>query len=226
MNSRASGWLFALINLSALGASLGACGADTSTTTSTNPIMEASCECRLATQLDNLALCVSPSTTFAPSHVYSTSLDATSNKPVCEPWRDPQPAPANPWTKLRISSACAGTGTLCVTVRAGSVNNLSPEDCTLATRCADIAYTTPGQNLELAPYAGWTAESSACAERQQQLGAYLEFSVKSDTLGCAAGSDAGAGQISRIAVCPSRCQDDPKGAGCDVCGSGQTLTTF
>jgi len=185
---------------------------------STNP----DCPCRLATQLDNLALCVSPGTAFAPSHVYSSSLDATTQAPSCEPWRDPQPVPTGVWSGVKVSSACEGTAQLCVSIRAGDVKNLSAEDCTLATRCTSIAYTTPNQILQVLPLAGWTAESSGCAQRQEQTGAYLEFTVQSDALGCGMGVD----QTTRIGICPARCRSDPKGSGCDVCGTGATPVNF
>jgi hypothetical protein len=180
------------------------------------------CACRLATQFDNLALCVSPSTAFAPSHVYSSSWDATTQAPGCEPWRNPQPAPTAAWTGLKVSSACQGTAQVCVSIRAGDVKNLSADDCTLATRCSSITYTTPNQIVESLPLAGWTAESSGCAQRHEQTGAYLEFTVQSDTLGCGMGVD----QTIRVGVCPARCQTDPKGAGCEVCGSGATPVNF
>jgi hypothetical protein len=180
------------------------------------------CPCRLATQLDNLALCVSPRTAFAESHVYSSSLDATTQAPSCEPWRNPQPVPTGAWSGVKVSSACEGTAQLCVSIRAGDVKNLSAEDCTLATRCTSIAYTTPNQILEVLPLAGWTAESSGCAQRQEQTGAYLEFTVRSEGLGCGMGVD----QTTRIGVCPARCQSDPKATGCDVCGSGPTPVNF
>lgn len=195
---------------------------DAALETERDPASEATCPCRLATQIDNLSLCVSPTTAFAPTHVYSTSWDSTTNTPSCEPWRDPQPAPTAPWSKVKVSSKCTGTGQLCVTVRAGSSKSVSTEDCTLATRCSAIAYPTPDQILELAPLAGWSAESSACALRHEQLGAYLEVSVNSEQLGCGQGVE----RTTRIAVCPARCQEDPLGPGCDVCGEGSVMTTF
>lgn len=200
----------------------GACESDGDVTTEVDPSREASCACRLAAQFDNLALCVSPSTAFAPSHVYSTSWDEVQKKPVCEPWRDPQPTPTAPWTRLRVSSACRGTGQLCMTVRAGNAASLSSDDCDLTMRCSDIRYDTPDQVVELAPLAGWTAATQECATRHEQAGAYLELTVRSDELGCGMGVE----QTTRIPVCPARCQDNPQGAGCDVCGSGQILTTL
>ena len=210
-----------------LAVSIGACGSDStssSTATDVSHVMAVGpgCECRLGTQFQNLALCVSPTTSFAASHVYSTSWDDVQGKAVCEPWRDPQPAPAAPWSKLQVSSACAGSGRLCVTVRAGDIAHVSPDDCTLGSDCSDIDYPIPNQQLELAPLAGWVAQSSDCALRREQLGAYLELTLSSAKLGCGMGLD----QIERIPVCPTRCQDDPKGVGCEICGNGKTLTSL
>lgn len=229
MDSHIAGRLLCLdvLCLAALSLGVGACGSDASSSSSATDVSHVmaagpGCACRLGTQFQNLALCVSPTTSFAPSHVYSTSWDDSQGKPVCEPWRDPQPAPRAPWSKLQISAPCAGTGKLCVTVRAGDVAHVSPDDCTLGSDCADIDYPTPGAPLELAPLAGWVAQSSACALRREQLGAYLELSLSSEKLGCGMGLD----QVQRIPICPPHCQDDPKGAGCDICGSGTTITSL
>jgi hypothetical protein len=201
---------------------LNGCGDDASVASEGDPATEADCTCRLAARFSNLALCVSPTTAFAESHVYSTSWDDASGRPVCEPWQERQPDPAQPWSKVQISSACQGSGELCISIRAGDVKAISAEDCTLATRCTSIAYTTPNQIVDLAPLAGWSAQSSACALRHEQTGAYLELVVRSDTLGCGMGLD----QVSRLGVCPARCRDVPSGPGCDVCGQGNVLTTF
>jgi hypothetical protein len=185
------------------------CGDDRPTTTTIDHATEPTCPCRLATKFANLALCVSPTTAFAPAHVYSTSWDATQMTSSCDPYRDPQPAPSAPWTTVQVSSAC-------------NASSLSSDDCTLAMRCSDIAYTTPNQIVDLAPLAGWTAESSACAQRQEQVGAYLELSLSSDKLGCGMGLD----QVTRIPVCPARCQTDPSATGCEICSNGSILTTL
>ncbi|MDB4990951.1 MAG: hypothetical protein JWN04_6129 [Myxococcaceae bacterium] len=206
-----------------LGLAGSACG-DDAVKTNVDHATEATCPCRLATNFANLALCVSPSTAFAPAHVYSTSWDATKKKASCEPYSDPQPAPTAPWTSVQVSSACQGTGQLCIAIRAGSASSVSSEDCTLAMRCSDIAYSTPNQIADVAPLAGWTAQSSACAQRQEQLGAYLELTLVSDQLGCGMGLE----QVQRIPVCPAHCRDDASGLGCDVCAKmdAATLTTL
>ncbi|MEY4514351.1 MAG: hypothetical protein RLZZ450_6473 [Pseudomonadota bacterium] len=199
-----------------------ACGDEGGLASEDNPSSAPDCPCRLATQFDNLALCVSPSTAFAPSHVFSSSWDTTTKTFSCEPWRDPQPAPAAPWTSVKVSSACQGTAEVCVSIRAGDVKALSSADCTLATRCSSVAYTTQNQVLDVLPLAGWTAESSACAVRHEQLGAYMEFTVQSTTLGCGMGTDT----TTRVGVCPARCQTNPMGAGCEVCGKGAVPINF
>jgi len=198
------------------------CGDEGPLETEGSSSMTPDCACRLATQFDNLALCVSPSTAFAPSHVYSSSWDATAKVPACEPWRDPQPVPVAAWTGVKVSSACQGSAELCVSIRAGNAKQLSADDCTLATRCSSIAYTTPNQIVDVAPLTGWTAESSGCALRHEQVGAYLEFTVQSETLGCGMG----AAQTTRVSVCPARCQANPAGSGCDVCGNGAIPVNF
>jgi hypothetical protein len=210
---------YALVSLVCLVVGVG-CGDEGGLTTADNPSTTPDCPCRLATQFDNLALCVSPSTAFAPAHVYSSSWDAAGKAVSCEPWRNPQPAPAAPWTGVKVSSACQGNAELCVSIRAGDAKNVSSEDCTLSTRCSSIAYATPNQIIDALPLSGWTAESSNCAQRHEQLGAYLEFTVRSATLGCGMGTDT----TTRVAICPARCEANPAGAGCEVCSKDKEPT--
>jgi hypothetical protein len=212
---------YAMVSLVCFVAVVG-CGDDDATSSEGDPSTVADCPCRLATQFDNLALCVSPSTAFAPAHVYSSSWDATAKAVSCEPWRDPQPAPSAAWTGVKVSSACQGNAEICVSIRAGNAKTPSSDDCTLATRCSSVAYTTPNQIVEALPFAGWTAESSNCAKRHEQLGAYLEFTARSTTLGCGMGTDT----TTRLPVCPARCQTDPAAAGCETCGSGAVPLNF
>ena len=210
----------AALSIAVLFAAVG-CGDDEAVQMVEDPA-GADCPCRLATVIDNLALCVSPTTAFASTHVYSTFWNDLTREPECEPWRAPQPVPAIPWSKLRISSQCAGNGQLCVTLKAGQENNLSPDDCLLTTQCTAFDYTTPGQVAELAPLGAWVAESSECALRYEQLGGYLEFRVDSAQLGCGMSAD----DVTRVAVCPTRCEADPTAAGCEICGEPQIMTWF
>jgi len=204
-----------------LGIVVAACGDDPALRTGEDPASD-DCPCRLETQLDNLALCVSPSTAFAPTHVFSSSWSEGDRGPMCEPWRAMQPVPSKPWSGVRISSRCAGGGQLCVTARSGRVSEADESDCILTRRCVTFAYTTPGQVVELAPLGAWVAESSECSLRHEQLGGYLEFAVTSNELGCGAEAD----RITRVAVCPPRCQAEPDGEGCEVCGGPEIMTWF
>lgn len=197
-----------------------ACGDDEPVQQTEDPA-EAECPCRLDAEIDNLALCVSPTTAFAPTHVYSTFWNPLAQRAECEPWRDPQPIPASPWSAVRVSSACQGSGQLCVTVKAGAANNFSVDDCVLTTRCVPFDYMTPADVVELAPLGAWVAESSACAERHEQLGAYLEFSFDSEQLGCGMGD-----RVTRLAVCPARCEGDRTRPGCEMCGVPRIVTSF
>lgn len=175
------------------------------------------CPCALDVSLENLALCMSPTTAFGPAHVYSSHLDPASGAPVCEPARNPQPQPAMPWSALRASSQCAGTGQFCVTVWAGEVGGA--DDCELTRVCSAVAAPGGQQVVDLAALPSWTAASSACAQRYEQEGGYLEFSVDSEQLGCE--REDGSKRV--VPLCPSRCQTDPSGPNCDSCGNGPIL---
>ncbi len=197
----------------------GGCG-DDSTRTVEDPA-RAVCQCRLDTQIANLALCVSPTTSFAPTHVYSTFWNDVGGKAECEPWRSPQPVPAMPWSKVQISSRCQGSGQVCVTVKAGMASSRSAEDCVLTTRCSAFDYTTPDQPLELAPLGAWVAESSECASRYEQLGGYFELTAPSQQLGCG-----NPDEITYVPICPTFCNTDPNAAGCEVCGGPGIMPSF
>jgi len=218
MKRGALSWLLSC----AVWASVAACASDDARLETDESSAEADCACRLETQVDNLALCVSPTTAFAPAHVFSSSWSASDGRAVCEPWRDPQPVPSAPWSKLRVSSRCTGEGALCITVRAGRVASPSANDCVLVERCVPFTYATANGVLELPPLAAWVAESSACALRNEQVGSYYEFRLRSEQLGC--GSEAE--RVTRVAVCPARCRSEPRGEGCEVCGSEQVMTWF
>jgi hypothetical protein len=196
------------------------CSGDEPVRTVENPA--GTCACRLDTQIDNLGVCVSPTTAFAPSHVFSSFLPDGATAPACDAWRDPQPLPSLAWSKVRVSAPCTGSGQLCITVRGGDSRTPLETDCTLATRCTNIDYAAAGAVLEQPALASWVAESSACAARYEQLGGYLEFRLTSDTLGC---GDQTA-DVRRLPLCPARCQAEPSGDGCDVCGPAQIIASF
>ena len=191
------------------------CGDDDELETGEEPA-SVECPCALDVSLENLALCISPTTAFGPAHVYSSHWDAAASAPACEPARAPQPTPALPWSSLKVSSQCAGTGQFCVAVRAGEPGS---EDCQLARVCSAVDYLGGQQIVDLAALPSWVAESSACAQRYENEGGYLEFEIESAQLGC----DRGDGSKKVVPLCPVRCQTDPSGANCETCGNGPVL---
>ncbi|MET0282984.1 MAG: hypothetical protein ABW352_00880 [Polyangiales bacterium] len=199
---------------------VGCAGDDTGLRTGEDPVMVGDCPCRLEAKFENLAICASPTTPSAPAHVFSSSWDLTGKQPVCDAWAEPQPVPAQPWSRgIDVKSACTGGGQLCVVLKAGDSKALSADDCELTRHCANVVYPTAQALLALGPIPSWVA-STACSARYEQLGAYLELNVVSTELGC------GTGAVERVQVCPSRCNDNPLGAGCDTCGDGSVMTTF
>lgn len=195
-----------------------ACGGDDDLKTGEDPA-SSECMCALDTKIDNLALCISPTTAFEPAHVFSSSLASAAAQPTCEPWRMPQPVPSAPWSSIRVSSPCAGTGNFCVAVWSGSAQTPTLNDCQLARVCTPVAYAGNGQIVELAALPAWVAESSECAQRYERDGGYLEFVVESEQLGCGGAT----GKSTLVPLCPTRCQADPKGQGCEICGNGPVI---
>lgn len=205
--------------VAALALALSACSDDPRLDTARDPA-EATCACPLDVQLDNLGICASPATAFAPAHVFS-SHRVDGGVSMCEPWRDPQPVPSRPWSAVRISAPCAGDGRLCVTLRAGRAESPTSDDCTLTERCVSFEYTDAGVVADLSPLGAWAAQTGACTQRYDQEGGYLEFRSDSAELGCGTSTS-----MRRVAVCPARCQDAPTGQGCDVCGGPAIMTRF
>jgi hypothetical protein len=198
-----------------------ACADDgTGLRTGEDPVMVGDCPCRLEVKFENLAICASPTTPSALAHVFSSSWDVASKRPACDPWADPQPVPDEPWSRtIEVKSACTGSAQLCLVLKAGDAKALSSEDCELTRRCGDIDYPVADTTQLVGSLPAWVG-TTACAARYEQLGGYLEFNVASAQLGC--GSQA----TERLQICPSRCNDNPLGAGCDSCGDGSVVTTF
>jgi hypothetical protein len=189
-------------------------------TTGEDPVMVGDCPCRLEVKFENLAICASPTTPSAPAHVFSSSWDVASKRPVCDAWAEPQPVPDEPWSRtIEVKSACTGSAQLCLVLKAGDAKALSAEDCELTRRCGDLNYGVAEATQLVGSLPGWVG-TTACAARYEQLGGYLEFTVASSQLGC------GTGEVERLQICPSRCNDNPLGAGCDTCGDGAVVTTF
>lgn len=199
---------------------LAACAGDDDLDVGSDPA-QVNCPCRLRTSIENLAVCVAAPTLGEGAHVYSSSWAEGAAAPTCERRQTPQPAPADPWSRVRVRSACTGTGELCVTVRARSGGERSPDDCVLATRCSPFGYPVAEAEAELPPLGSWV-DSSECAQRYDQYGGYLEFALTSDALGC----NMGGTQITTTDICPVRCQQEPNAAGCEICGAPQVAIGF
>jgi hypothetical protein len=184
------------------------------------------CECALDWQIDNLALCVVRQTGFTPASVYSSHLDDTG-MPKCDPARtNPQPVPLDAWSKQRIKSACAGSGTLCVSLKQGSIDEQGTlsSTCTLIESCAEVDYATPGQALELPPLAAWSAANADCANSYDNSSGFFEFRLSSDAFSCGAENP---NLLSYRPSCPPGCDLEPEPHSdrckvCDLCPSDCT----
>jgi hypothetical protein len=200
-----------------LALALTACGGDAGST-KTQDDSAATCACPLDWQIDNLAVCVSPHTSFTSTLVYSSHL--TDGKITCDTAKGfPQPLPAHAWSAQRIASPCTGSGTLRLRVRQGRSESASEDDCVLGEQAVDFDYGTVDEALELGSLSSWSAQDQECARAYEEEGGYLEFVIESEQLGCGA---LGA-KVSYVDVCPLRCDADPTGAGCDACGDGSLV---
>lgn len=173
----------------------------------------ASCDCPLDWAIDNTVLCVSPPTSYSPPVIFASYL-SDQGEVACEPTqRFPQPLSSQPWSAQRISSRCAGSGTLTLRVRQGQAKSARADDCVLTEQTFDFDYSQANKALSLPPLAAWSAQDEACSRAFEAEGGYLEFRVESERLGCGEADS----KVNYVDICSARCQGDPGRAGCEAC---------
>lgn len=146
---------------------------------------------------------------------------------LCDPVAEVPPgAPDESWSQGTLNVDCAGQFELCYVLKAGDVDDPSPEDCLVMRTCVEVWYEKAGQTQPLPDLPGWTAKDQACSKRFVDQGGYGEMTVQGITIECDPIDD-GDGEpyvFRRSAYCSSKCVDTPDAeecASCSVMGTGE-----
>lgn len=175
-------------------------------------------------QIDNLSPCL---VTYPDSKVYAVSTYVNSaGQPSCPTLTassqpPPTPQAGQPWSKNRLTVDCAGQFKLCLTLKAGDVNNPAATDCELAQVCVDAWYPQQAVAQELPPLPSWTSADAACAAAFNQKGGYGEMSVTGTSIECEPVDDGGKPRVfHRFVYCPLICAQQPSLPQCQNCTAG------
>jgi len=137
----------------------------------------------------------------------------------------PPKAPSQAWSKNTLTADCAGHFKLCYELKAGSFDNPSPSDCSLAKVCVEADYVKENVEQAFPDLKGWATTSTTCAAKWNSIGGYGEMSVVGESVLCDAVDD-GAGNarvFNRVKYCPNTCtagSTAPECANCQAGGGG------
>ena len=131
-------------------------------------------------------------------------------------------APTN-WSTDSLTVDCAGTFTLCYTIKAGDPKNPLPTDCVMAEACVTADYPGPddaGTNpvVQLPDLPGWSTDAAqtACAQQFYDTGGYGQMSVNGQSTECELVSKV----FQTVTYCPLSCGANPSAPGCAGCMPG------
>jgi hypothetical protein len=124
-------------------------------------------------------------------------------------------APTESWSTDTIETDCAGTFSLCYTIKAGNGKAPLPTDCTIAKVCASAYYMTAGMVQQWPDLPGWISDpsASACVTQFQASGGYGQMSVVGQSNQCEDVSEV----FQTVTYCPTACNGSDAG----MCGSCQ-----
>jgi hypothetical protein len=134
----------------------------------------------------------------------------------------PPKAPTAPWSKNTLTADCAGHFKLCYELKAGSFDNPSPSDCSMAKVCVEADYVKENVEQAFPDLKGWATTSTTCSAKWDTIGGYGEMSVVGKSVLCDAVDD-GAGNarvFNRVKYCPSTCTAGSTAAECKNCQAG------
>jgi hypothetical protein len=123
------------------------------------------------------------------------------------------------WSTDTLEADCAGTYSLCYTLKAGDPKNPQASDCTVGQSCtAATAYAPAGTTMTFAPLPGWQsmASAEACVNQFQSTGGYGEMSVSGTPDGCGALARV----LGRVTYCPTDCSGPSPPPACNGCVNG------
>jgi len=124
---------------------------------------------------------------------------------------------ARAFTPSTLQVDCAGHFRLCFTLKAGDPSKPQPTDCALAQVCTETDYTTAGQEQPVPDLPPWSTDNASCSQQFATTGGYGEMSVKGTSIECDEVPDH---VFNRVGYCPTSCNQDPKGPGCQNCMQG------
>lgn len=169
-------------------------------------------------KLSNLSPCIYRGT---DTWLYSSKLneDGTLN---CGVASEPPALPEGIWSTSTLNVDCAGQFTLCFTIKAGDVNNPSPDDCVVMETCHDVFYEEARVDQMLPDLPSWRSLDNACARDFDMRGGYGEMSVLGESIECDEIDDGSGGRyiFHRTNYCPPSCQMTPDAPGCTECRTG------
>jgi hypothetical protein len=169
--------------------------------------------------LEPCFLTVTNGGTMTTTAFASTPAASPSMAPTC-PFDMSTGVPTIPasWSSDTLQADCTGSFTLCYTIKAGDPKNAQTTDCVLAKACSSGYYGVANQTQMWPDLAGWVsgASMSACVQQFVNTGGYGEMSVHGQSDEC----DAVDKVFQRVTYCPSSCNTNPAGAGCQGCGNG------
>lgn len=199
-----------------------ACGSEGSSVTKNQDPVSATCECPIDWMVENLAVCVSKANSYFPTIMYSSHLTA-SGEIACDAAKDfPQPVSDRPWSEQRVQSPCQGSGKLCVSLRQGSAETASKDDCLLHKQCLEFDYEIENESMELPPLAAFSVDDAECAGAYEKDGGYIEFEIGDSDFGCGEGGRT----IRRVNTCPVGCDQTPSAERCRDCSDVSLVSTF
>ncbi|MFK7990543.1 MAG: hypothetical protein AB8I08_31265 [Sandaracinaceae bacterium] len=178
-------------------------------------------------EIDNLSPCFIEYSSGRGIYAVSTYVasDGGARCPDLPTNASPPPAPqaGESWSANRLTVDCEGSFRLCYTLKAGDADAPTAGDCTVTEVCTDeIWYEERDVVQELPALPGWTSTDPACAQAFRDSGGYGEMSVVGRSVECDAIDDGSGGRyvFNRVNYCPTRCNTDPTGPGCESCMMG------
>jgi hypothetical protein len=156
--------------------------------------------------IDNSVPCLGTSTAYS-------SGDPSGTNPTCTS----PPAPGSSWSTDTVTADCAGTFTLCYTLKAGNATTPSPSDCMLAQSCTSGEYTQAGMAQPFPSLPSWTSSNASCIQQFTNSGGYGEMSVHGTSLTCDMLPDH---VFQRVSYCKPSCMPGSTDPSCANCGNG------
>lgn len=122
------------------------------------------------------------------------------------------------WSKDSLTADCAGSFELCLSLKAGDVDNPKATDCVVTRVCTKGDYTTPNKAQSFPPLPHWVSHDTACVANFESVGGYSEMTVIGESVRCDEVSDDGKPLVFRRGgFCPSICGTDKTRPECVAC---------